>query len=278
MGDGPRGIEIIPDYFQTSGSTADSPHERSDTSMSGPDSPHTSTSGANSHLHEDLCASHPSADNSPRTSQSYSSTRKKLRSASSMLKSLRLRGLRFTGANGEEKVELSAVELETLRSELANLEEREAYLKAQLEHVDIILQQARLSGYLFIRTRWAALPGEMPPIDDCDVDDWIPRFVVLQGQCIFFYQSSTDLSPQDTTLLSDIIEVGPLPNLVRDNEEIWYSFYIVTRFGLRMECSSMSRMQAETWLTALQTDCRLGPDKTDPVDHNCKSNSQNCTV
>jgi len=66
MGDGPRSLEIIPDYFQTSGPMADSPHERSDTSMSGADSPYTSTSGANSHLHEDLYASHPSANNSLR--------------------------------------------------------------------------------------------------------------------------------------------------------------------------------------------------------------------
>lgn len=191
-----------------------------------------------------------------------------------MLKSLSVRGLRFSGANGEEKVELSAVELETLRSALANLEEREAHLKAQLEHVDVILRQARLSGYLFIKTRWAALPGELPPIDDCDVDDWIPRFVVLQGPCIFFYQSSTDLSPQDTTLLSDIVEIGPLPSLVREDEEIWHCFYILTRFGLRMECSSISRIQADSWLTTLQTDCKLRPDKTDPTDHNCNTNSQ----
>jgi len=52
-----------------------------------------------------------------------------------------------------------------------------------------------------------------------------------------------DLSPQDTTLLSDIVEVGPLPKLMRENEEIWHCFYIVTRFGLRMECSSISRLQ-----------------------------------
>jgi hypothetical protein len=32
------------------------------------------------------------------------------------------------------------------------MEEREAYLKAQLEHVDEVLRSARLSGYLFIRS------------------------------------------------------------------------------------------------------------------------------
>jgi hypothetical protein len=71
------------------------------------------------------------------------------------------------------------------------MEEREAYLKAQLEHVDEVLRSARLSGYLFIRSRWAALPGEPPPIDDTEVDDWLPRFVVLQGPCLFFYLLST---------------------------------------------------------------------------------------
>jgi hypothetical protein len=55
-------------------------------------------------------------------------------------------------SDGQEKVELSAAELESLRSELSDMEEREAYLKAQLEHVDEVLRSARLSGYLFIRS------------------------------------------------------------------------------------------------------------------------------
>lgn len=50
MGDGPRTIEIIPNYFETS-AAADSPLPRSsDTSISGVDSPRTSTSGTTSHL------------------------------------------------------------------------------------------------------------------------------------------------------------------------------------------------------------------------------------
>lgn len=44
----------------------------------------------------------------------------------------------------------------------------------------------------FVRQRWAALPGEPLPIDDdTEVDDWLPRFLVLQGLCIFLYSSST---------------------------------------------------------------------------------------
>ena len=43
----------------------------------------------------------------------------------------------------------------------------------------------------FSLQRWAALPGEPPPIDDADVDDWIPRFVVLHGACLYLYLSCT---------------------------------------------------------------------------------------
>lgn len=267
MGDGPRTVEIIPDYFETTAS-ADSPLPRSsDTSISGEDSPHTSTSGT-SHLERSSFFSNTSTN---------SATRKKLRTASFMLRLFSLKGLRsITGLNGEEKVELSAVELESLRSELADVEEREAHLKAQLEHLDELLRWARLSGYLNMRTRWAALPGELPPIDDCDVDDWVPRFTVLQGPCLFFYLSSTDLSPQDSTLLSDIVEVDSLPCIVREDEEIWHCFYILTRYGLRIECSSVSEIQVDSWLRALREACKFVPDKTDPGDQNCESNSQTC--
>ncbi|XP_059662207.1 nucleoside diphosphate kinase 4, chloroplastic-like [Cornus florida] len=180
-----------------------------------------------------------------------------------MLKLFSLPGLPWgSGTDNEEKVVLTAAEVESLRSELAHLEEREAHLKAQLEHIDEILRYARLSGYLYIRSRWAALPGEPPPIDDVDVDDWLPRFVVLNGPCIFFYLLSTDLSPQDSTLLSDVTEVGPLPSFTPEDDDTRYSFYILTRHGLRYECSSVSKMQADSWLMALQTDCELRPDKT----------------
>ena len=53
----------------------------------------------------------------------------------------------------------------------------------------------------------------------------------------------TDLSPQDSTLLSDVVEVGRLPNLTREDEEIRYCFYILTRHGLRYECSTASDVQ-----------------------------------
>ncbi|CAM8941092.1 unnamed protein product [Rhodiola kirilowii] len=175
-----------------------------------------------------------------------------------MLKLLNIRQLLWSsGADGEEKVEISAVELAALRSELSDLEEREAQLKAQLENIDEILRSARLSGYLYIRTRWKALPGEPPPLDDSDVDDWLPRFAVLHGPCIFFYLKCTDLSPVDSSLLSDIDGVGPLPSIQKYDESKRYAFYISTRHGLRYECSSESEVQVEGWLTALQEDLKL---------------------
>jgi hypothetical protein len=182
-----------------------------------------------------------------------------------MLNLFTLRGMPWASStDGQKKVRLSAVEVESLRSELADLEEREAHLKAQLEHVDEILRSARLSGYLYIRTRWTALPGEPPPLDDSDIDDWLPRFVVLHGPCLFFYLLSTDLSPQDSTLLPDIVEIGPLPSFTREDEETRYAFYILTRQGLRFECSSISKIQVDSWLSALQTDCKLGSDTKAP--------------
>ncbi|GMH22640.1 hypothetical protein Nepgr_024483 [Nepenthes gracilis] len=166
----------------------------------------------------------------------------------------------FHGTDGQEKVELAAVELEILKSKLADFEEREAHLKAQLEYLNEILRWARLSGYMYIRTRWTALPGEPPAVDDFEVDDWIPHFIVLQGPCIFFYQSSADWSPRDSTLLTDIVDVGCLPSLVREDGEIRHCFYILTSFGLRYECSSISKIQVDSWLAALQMDCRFFVD------------------
>ncbi|GMH28839.1 hypothetical protein Nepgr_030682 [Nepenthes gracilis] len=262
MGDGSKKLEVISDYFETASSELDSPQRRNSS---------TSTSGVDSPPHGSSLISHPS------TGQSGSWARLKSKSASFMLKLFSLKGLPFTGADDEEKVELSAVELESLRSELADVEEREAHLKAQLEHLDEILRWARLSGYLYIRTRWTALPGEPPTVDDCEVDDWLPRFLVLQGPCIFFYQSSTDLSPQDSTLLTDIVEVGPLPSLIREDEATRHCFYILTRYGLRFECSSISKIQVESWLKALQMDCKLGPEKAAPCDQSCDSNLLHCT-
>ncbi|XP_018824362.1 nucleoside diphosphate kinase III, chloroplastic/mitochondrial-like [Juglans regia] len=210
-----------------------------------------STTSLDSHQNRSSSVLQPLSDNSLR----YRNWTQ--RSAAFMLNLFPVQGSPWgSSTDSQKKVELSAAEVESVRSELADLEERESHLKAQLEHVDEILRSARLSGYLFIRTRWTALPGEPPPLDDTDVDDWLPRFVVLHGPCIFFYLFSTDLSPQDSTLLSDIVEVGPLQSLMREDEETRYAFFMLTRQELRYECSSISKIQVESWLSVLQTDCK----------------------
>ncbi|CAL1386524.1 unnamed protein product [Linum trigynum] len=242
-------LNIIPDHFQVS--------------TSGEDTPQAETNPV----------SQPRVDNLARP-QSLSWSPRKLKTAASMLRMFSLRGLPWT-PDGQQKVQVTVAELESLRSELVEVEEREAYLKAQLEHVDEILRTARLSGYLYIRSRWAALPGEPPVLDDIDIDDWLPRFVVLHGQCLFFYLLSTDLSPQDSTLLADVVEVGSLPEVRREDDEIRYSFYVLTRQGLRFECSSASKLQADTWLEALKTDCKYGCGGTEAV--NDSSETKNHT-
>ncbi|XP_047338414.1 uncharacterized protein LOC124942050 [Impatiens glandulifera] len=229
MGDGPRGIKFISDHFQVSSSSVDNTVQRSSSK-----------------------ASCPSSSNSTRSNSSYWA-RRKLRSAASMLNFFSLPW----GSGSQEKVVLTASEIECLKSEVTDLEEREALLKAQLQHLDEILRSAGLSGYLFIRSRWAALPGEPPPLDDLDVDDWLPRFLVLHGPCIFFYLKSIDMSPQDSTLLADVTEIGPLPSFTREDEETRYCFYIVTRHGLRYECASVSKIQVEMWLDTLKQVCKL---------------------
>ncbi|MED6171022.1 hypothetical protein PIB30_036855 [Stylosanthes scabra] len=239
MDDGPAKLNIIADHFQVPTSTQESPEN--------------STS----------FITEPQTDQSPRSSH-HSRTPRKFKTAL-MLSLISPRRLSWGSSNeGQEKVELTVAELESLRSELTDIEEREAHLKARVEHVDEVLRSARLSGYLYIRTRWEALPGEPPPIDDAEVDDWLPRFVVLHGECIFLYLLCTDLSPQDSTLLSDIIEVGSLPSFKREDDEIQYAFYILTQQGLRYECSSNAKIQVDCWLSALQTDCKLESDASIP--------------
>ncbi|EPS74074.1 hypothetical protein M569_00682 [Genlisea aurea] len=162
-------------------------------------------------------------------------------------------------ATTQRKDVVCSVDVEALHSEISDLEDRESHYKAQLEHVNEILRSSRLSGYLFLRTRWEALPGETPPIDDSEVHDWVQRFVVIQGSYIYLYTSATDLSPRDYTVLSEAIQVGPLPSLTRHEDgETLYCFYILTKAGLRYECSSTSKMQIDSWVAALEKECKFG--------------------
>ncbi|XP_058732114.1 uncharacterized protein LOC131603714 [Vicia villosa] len=242
MDDRPAKLNIIPDHFQIPTSSIESPESRKSS---------TST------------AEEPEIDQSVRPSPQLWTPRKFR--TSFMLNLFTLRRLSWGSDTGaQEKVELTAAEVESLRSELADLEEREAHLKAQLQHIDEVLRSARLSGYLHIRTRWSALPGEPEPIDDTEVDDRLPRFVVLHGACIFLYLLCTDISPQDSTLLSDILEVGRLPSFKYENDDIQHAFYILTRHGYRYECSSSSMIQVDSWLTALESYCKIDSDRSVP--------------
>ncbi|XP_052156500.1 uncharacterized protein LOC127774315 [Oryza glaberrima] len=195
---------------------------------------------------------------SPPSSRRRSWTPKRVMGAASLLHLLSLPRIRWSSSTeDDDKIELTRAEVESLRTEIADAEERESQLKARLENIDEVLRYARLSGYLYIRSRWTQLPGEPPILDDADVDDWLPRFVVLQGQCVYYYLKSTDLSPQESTLLCDIVEVGQLPNFVPEDEKTRYAFYIMTSQGLKFECSSMSEIQVDSWVRAIRGDCGL---------------------
>ncbi|KAL6841547.1 hypothetical protein ACP4OV_028690 [Aristida adscensionis] len=185
-------------------------------------------------------------------------TPKRIKGAASLLHLLSIPRLKWSSSNeDDDKIELTRAEVESLRTEIADADERESQLKARLDNIDEVLRYARLSGYLYIRSRWTQLPGEPPILDDAEVDDWLPRFVVLHGQCVYYYLKSTDLSPQESTLLSDIVEVGQLPNFVPEDEKTRYAFYLLTRQGLKFECCSMSEIQVDSWVRALRSDCKL---------------------
>lgn len=70
--------------------------------------------------------------------------------------------------------------------------------------------------------------------------------VLLCSTCLVDGWAQTclaDLSPQDSTLLSNIIEVEPLPSFTHEDGQRRHAFYILTCHGLRFECSSLSKVQ-----------------------------------
>lgn len=148
-----------------------------------------------------------------------------------------------------------ATDVHSLQEEIISVEEREAALNAKLNHLDEILRTAQLASYLYTRLRWTPLPGE-PPADDVDVDDWLQRFLVLEGSTIFFYSRAADLRPQGAILLSEIIDIGPIPgHLHHQQDELeWFGFHITTCEGLRLECSTPLKLQMELWLSSIQVD------------------------
>lgn len=56
-----------------------------------------------------------------------------------------------------------------------------------------------------------------------------------------------DLSPQDSILLSDVVEVGLLPSFPRGDQEILHGFFILTSRGSRSECASLSKVQVSSY-------------------------------
>eukprot|EP00246_Nothoceros_aenigmaticus_P012980 TRINITY_DN4245_c0_g1_i1.p1 TRINITY_DN4245_c0_g1~~TRINITY_DN4245_c0_g1_i1.p1 ORF type:complete len:389 (+),score=38.15 TRINITY_DN4245_c0_g1_i1:118-1284(+) len=155
------------------------------------------------------------------------------------------------GAAKDEQLEVLEKEVQSLRGEIVGAEERETTLQAQLDHLDEVLRTSQLAGYIHMRTRWTALPHE-PPIDDTDVDDWMLRFLVLRDDAVCSYLRATDLRPQGTVLISEIVEAGPIPQQKHHGGSThWFAFQITTCHGLRLECSSQIKLQVECWLTSL---------------------------
>ncbi|KAJ1408211.1 hypothetical protein SESBI_23747 [Sesbania bispinosa] len=96
MDDGPAKLKIIPDHFQVPTSSAESPESRT------------------------------SSITEPGTDQSSTSR------TTSMLKLFTLPRLPWgSDTGGQEKVELTAAQVESLRQEIADIDEREAHLKAR---------------------------------------------------------------------------------------------------------------------------------------------------
>ncbi|MCO5567913.1 hypothetical protein L7F22_021609 [Adiantum nelumboides] len=147
-------------------------------------------------------------------------------------------------------------EVSSLHEEIVTAEEREAALKAKVDHLDEILRTAQLASYLYTRMRWTPLPGELP-VEDVDIDDWLQRFLVLEGSTIFFYPKAADLRPQGAILFSEIVEVGAITGRIQLDEEsiTWFGFHITTCEGLRLECATRLKLQAELWMSSIQAAC-----------------------
>ncbi|XP_024539063.1 uncharacterized protein LOC112349240 isoform X1 [Selaginella moellendorffii] len=144
-------------------------------------------------------------------------------------------------------------EVSSLKDEIHGVEIRESTLQVRLDHLDSLLRSAEIACYLFTRLRWAPLPGEeAPPLDDSDVNDWVQRFLVFQNSTIGFYLRATDLRPQVTIQMHDIVEAGKIPaDKHHTGDKSWFAFHVTTCYGLRLECSTLHEHQLDAWLRAL---------------------------
>ncbi|KAH7432998.1 hypothetical protein KP509_07G049800 [Ceratopteris richardii] len=189
-------------------------------------------------------------------SLTLSRSNKKLSIVKSSLKYLSLssRHLWSSASKKHEQAKSSTMEVTSLQDEIHTAEERETALKAKLEHLDDILRTAQLANYLYTRMRWTPLPGELP-VEDADVDDWLQRFLVLEGATIFFYPQAAELRPEGAILFSEIADVGAISGKIQHDEETltWFGFHVTTTEGLRLECATPLKLQAELWMSLIQS-------------------------
>lgn len=152
-----------------------------------------------------------------------------------------------------DQKESTATEVYSLQEEVLSAEEREAALKAKVDHLDEILRTAQLASYLYTRMRWTPLPGELP-VDDVDIDDWLQRFLVLEGSTLFYYPQAADLRPQGAILLREVTDIGAISGQIKHEQEniTWFGFHITTCEGLRFECATPLKLQAELWMSLVQ--------------------------
>eukprot|EP00250_Pteridium_aquilinum_P009669 c18844_g1_i2 orf=211-1197(+) len=152
-----------------------------------------------------------------------------------------------------DQKEPTAAEVFSLQEEVLSAEEHAASLKAKMDYLDEILRTARLASYLYTRIRWTPLPGELP-VDDADVDDWLQRFLVLEGLTLFFYPQAADFRPQGAILLKEVVDIGSISGQLRHEQDkiTWFGFRVTTSEGLCLECATPMKLQAELWMSSLQ--------------------------
>lgn len=125
------------------------------------------------------------------------------------------------------------------------------------------------------------MPGE-PPVDDSDVDDWLQRFLVLEGSTLFFFPQAAgwlfrglsisihtnqhnpvvddkngsshviyllDLRPEGAILFTEVVEVGLISGKIQhyDEDINWFGFHVTTSEGLRLECATSIKLQVSSY-------------------------------
>ncbi|KAI5054855.1 hypothetical protein GOP47_0030000 [Adiantum capillus-veneris] len=164
------------------------------------------------------------------------------------------RNLWSSSASKQEQKEPATAEVYLLQEEVLTAQEREASLKARMDHLDQVLRTSQLASYLYTRFRWTPLPGELPVDDDAEVDDWLQRFLVLGGSTLFFYPQAADFRPQGAIIMREVVDMGYISGqFLHEQENVkWFGFQVTTSQGLRLECATPLKQQAELWMSLLQ--------------------------